>query len=233
MKKEMFKKALEHYRNQEELEEIEVLEGRKYEFFDTDDGYTFPLNDITSLEPINYFKSSDEDSEISCIQKTIEEFVNLEELNKVLKLLNPEMFFTLSNIIVVKNEAEIYICEEHIGRELLENTLGQSTCDTNAIIINLHTIFNKVKNIESNPEDFFHTVVYQFYITFLHELGHISLRDNLLSSDYSPLTEHIYDFDDEEELVEWYAKDTFDYLDVMFDIFKPFNKEYILKHFNR
>lgn len=231
MKKEMFKRALQHYRNQEELEEIEILKGKKYEFVDMEDGYTFPINDISSLQLRDYFNIKDS-KEMSLVQQSIEDFVNIDELNKVLSLINNTVFFTVSNIIVVKNEYEVSVCEEYIGRELLENTVGQSTSDTNAIIINLHEMFNGVRELEENGDDFFNTMVYQFITTLLHELGHSSLRDNLLSSEYSPLAEYRNEFVDEEELVEWYAENIFYHLNSTMDVFAPFNREYILKHYN-
>lgn len=230
MEKEMFKRALEHYRNQDDLEEVEIVKGVRYEFFDEYDGYTFPINNISALKPSNYFEAPGVDG-MKSVCKSVEEFVDLDKLNKILGVIKPEMFFTLSNIFVLKNEREMSICEECLGRELLEGALGQSTYDTNAIIVNLFNIIEGVKDIESNAEDFCNTVIYQFYTTFLHELGHVSLRDNLLNAQYSPLTALFFEFDDEEDLVEWYAKSTFDYMDSRFDVFEPFNKEYILKHF--
>lgn len=232
MKKGMFKIALEHYRKQEDLEEIEIIEGLRYEFFDIEDGYTFPLNDISSLKPSNYFEASRLD-EMESVCKSIEDFVDLGKLNKILGVIKPEMFFTLSNIFVLKNEREISICEEYLGRELLEETLGQSTYDTNAIIINLFNILEGAKNVENDAEDLCNTVIYHFYTTLLHELGHVSLRNNLLNAQYSPLIAFLFEFDDEEDLVEWYAKSTFDYMDSKFDVFEPFNKEYILNHYNK
>ena len=221
----LFKKALEHYRNQEDLEEIEEIKNKKYLFVDTLDGYTFPLNNIDEISIVDFFVDSNNSD---CKITNINQFVNLKELTNILKMIEPKFFFFLNEILVLLNEDDIYVVENYLSRELLDETVGQTTHDTNSIVINMIEIFKGVKKMDLSKDKFFHTCVYQFYITLLHELGHISLRDNLLNSEYYPLKNTS---SSEEDEVEMFAEYVFSHLDSYFNVFKPFNREFIESKF--
>ncbi|MBQ3422847.1 MAG: hypothetical protein IJH34_14595 [Romboutsia sp.] len=221
----LFKKALEHYRNQEDLEEIEEIKNKKYLFVDTLDGYTFPLNNIDEISIVDFFVDSNNSD---CKITNINQFVNLKELTNILKMIEPKFFFFLNEILVLLNEDDIYVVENYLSRELLDETVGQTTHDTNSIVINMIEIFKGVKKMDLSKDKFFHTCVYQFYITLLHELGHISLRDNLLNSEYYPLKNTS---SSEEDEVEMFAEYVFSHLDSYFNDFKPFNREFIESKF--
>ena len=229
MNKILFEKALEYYRNQEELEEIELIKDKRYLFMDIDDGYMFPLNNVDEISASELFVdiNSGEDCDIT----DIKEFVNLKELEKVLRKIDKKYFFFPSEILVLLNQKDIDVAEEYLSRELLEETLGQTTDDTNSVVINMVNIFDNAKYKSYNKEEFFKICVQEFYITLFHELGHISLRDNLLDSAYSPFQDIISNRNNEEDFVESYAGLLFDELYDSIDIFKPFNSTFIKSKF--
>lgn len=224
----LFKNALEHYRNQEDLYEEELIKDKRYQFIDDYDGYTFPLNNIDKVGVSSYFTDLSENNVYK--MTSIHKLLNLSDLEKVLKNIDSKTFFFLNEILVIINEDDIKTCADYLGREeLLEHTLGQNTYDTNSVVINMHEILKSSKDISFNKEDFFYTSVYQFYLTLLHELGHICCRDNLLNKEYSPIK---YSGGcDEEELVELFADTWFSYLDNTVDVFKPFNRSFIESKF--
>ena len=228
MNKMLFKKALEHYRNQEELEEIELAKDKRYQFMDIDDGYIFPLNNIDEITISELFidKNSEEDCDITDISK----FVNLKELEKVLANIDKKYFFFLNEILVLLEEEDIDTAEDYLCRELLEGTVGQTTGDTNSIVINMFDIFNRVKDVCESKESFFKTSIKEFYITLLHELGHVCLRNNFLNKEYLPFESDISD-EEEEEFVEDMSDLLFCELDDSMDVFKPFNKAFVESQF--
>lgn len=225
----LFKNALEHYRNQEDLEEIELVKDKRYLFMDIDDGYIFPLNNIDEISIAELFV--DLNSGENCNMTDINEFVNMKELEKIFKNINKKYFFFPSEILVLLNERDIYVAEEYLGRELLDGTLGQTTADTNSVVVNMVNIFDNAKNISYDKEEFFKTCVKEFYITLLHELGHISLRDNLLNNEYCPFNDSVSNKNKEEDIVESYAELLFDKLDDSMDVFKPFNRVFVESKF--
>ena len=228
MNKILFENALEHYRNQEELEEVELVKDKRYLFVDIEDGYTFPLNSVDEISIPNLFfdKNSCEDWKFT----NINDFVNLKELNKVLDMIDKKLFFFVNEILVLLNGKDIRVAEEYLGRELLEETLGQTTADTNHIVVNMVNIFERVKDISYSKEEFFSTSVYQFYLTLFHGLGCVSARDNLLNGEYCPFSDCVSS-DNKEDIIESYAELLFDKLDSSIDVFKPFNRAFIESKF--
>lgn len=228
----MFQTALNHYRKQELLEECVLKEESSYLFSDIDDGYSFVVNDVSKIEPIEYFLRRTDVSYENLAKQDYSKFLDIDKLNNVLKKIDPLLFFNLNEVLIIFNEEEIGLYEEYIGGELLEDTLGQSCVFTKQIIINFHQLLEDVLDISFDKDNYFQTVVYQFYITLIHEMGHNSLNYGLLNYSYSPLSKFINNFDDEEELVEGYAELIFAYLENTTDVFGVFNKDEILKYYN-
>lgn len=229
----MFQNALNHYRKQEELEECVIKDGKSYSFTDCEDGYTFVINDTSSIEPIEYFLRRDSDSIEKLAKDDYSKFFDINKLNNVLKKIDPKLYFNINEILVIFNEEEINVYEEYIGGELLEDTFGQSCGLNKKIIVNFHEILKEVLDISFTKEDYFKTVVYQFYITLIHEMGHVSFDYGLLNLSYSPLAQFINYFEDEEELVEGYSEIVFNYLDETTDVFDVFYKDEILKYYDK
>ena len=226
----MFENALNHYKNQDELEEIISKENKSHIFVD-DEGYHFIINNMNKVQPKDFFSRNDKDEHLNFIKKAYTNLLDLNELNKILKNIDQKIFLSTNEILIINEENDMRFYEEHLGSEVLIDCLGQSCHWTSSIIINMANIFKKANEMNLNKEDFFNTVVYQFYITLLHELGHNSLRYNLLPESYSPLFELTFNHDDEEDVVEEYAEYIFSYLDCKFNVFKPFNREFILSKY--
>lgn len=226
----MFQNAVNHYRKQEDLEECVLKENLSYLFFDNYDGYSFVINKVDEIEPKEYFLRREDDSIMELDNNTYSQLLNLDELNNVLKKVDKKMFFNLNEVLIILNEAELGVYEEYLNRELLEDTYGQATSDTKKIAIKFFELLNDVNEVVDNPEDYFNTVVYQFYITLFHELGHISLNYELLNSKYSPLSDIAHFYDNEEDLVEDYSRQIFENLNETTDVFSVFNKDYILSY---
>lgn len=226
----MFQNAVNHYRKQEDLEECVLKENLSYLFFDNYDGYSFVINKVDEIEPKEYFLRREDDSIMELGNNTYSQLLNLDELNNVLKKIDKKMFFNLNEVLIILNEAELGVYEEYLNRELLEDTYGQATSDTKKIVIKFFELLNDVNAVVDNPEVYFNTVVYQFYITLFHELGHISLNYGLLNSKYSPLSDIAHFYDNEEDLVEDFSRQIFENLNEITDVFSVFNKDYILRY---
>lgn len=213
--------AINYYR-EEGFKESSIREGQTILFRRKGERkYCYPVNHIKVLQPIDYFLNDEAGPSIG-----LEDWIDLEGLNEVLKEVDPLLFLTIHHIIVLKNLEEVEACERFMNRRLKRRCLGLHTFDKSHIIINLYRIMQEAKKVSRDPHEFFLTAVSQFYLTLFHELGHAALRDNGLDMKFSAL-EEIED-GDEEMVVEEYADTLFDELDWRLDVFEPFNYEQIV-----
>lgn len=221
--KMMINEAMTYYRERM-CEEVEIRNGKTILFIDEDE-YIYPVNDLFILEPKDFFAH----------EQGLEEWVDLEGLSDILKDINPLMFLTIHQIHVLKTPDEIDSFESYLERSINRTYLGLHTYDKSDIVINWYEIMKRARKSSRNAERFFETVVYQFYVTLIHELGHASLRDNGLDESFRPLIEDEDawlegDFD-EEDMVEDYANQIFDQLEDNYYVFSPFNRALIMAQF--
>lgn len=221
---EMKEEAIEYYRERACDEEI-IRDGKTILFVeDNYESFYYPINDVLVLEPKDYFNQEDE----------LKDIVNVIALNEILKAVDPLLFFTIYQIKILKTPEEIESFEEELDRSINSENLGFHTYDRSDIVINWYQIIRGARAICEDTSQFFSTVVHEFYLTLFHELGHATLRDNGLDTSFSPLIE-VDEMDeedfDEEAVVESYANNLFKELDDTFDLFAPFNREWINAQF--
>lgn len=216
--------AMDYYR-QEGCKETTIRDGKTVLFRRKGERvYCYPVNDITLLQPKDYFLIEDGPA------SSLHEWVDLDGLNEVLKCLDPKLFLTVNQIIVLTNQEEIEACDEYIKRRVKRTPLGLHTYDKNHVIVNLYQIIKGARKITRDPGEFAYTVIYQFYTTLIHELGHVTRRQNGLGIEFCAI-EDDSDEEDEEMIVEEYAEMIFEELDETMDVFKPFNYERIERYY--
>ena len=213
--------AIDYYR-EEGFKESSIRDGKTILFRRKGERkYCYPVNHVKTLQPIDYFLNDQTGPSVG-----LEDWVDLDALNDILKEVDPLLFLTIHHIIVLKNLEEVEACEQFMKRRLKRRCLGLHTFDKSHIIINLYRIMQEAAKVSSDSHEFFLTVVSQFYITLFHELGHATLRKNGLDGKFSALEE--MEDEDEEAVVEQYADTLFDDLDWRLDVFQPFNYERIV-----
>ncbi len=213
---QLVEEAMETYR-QLGFKEETLRNGKTVLFRGPRRKYRYPVNQVTQLRPMDYFLNDS-----SAPFTGLEDWIDFEGLNEILASVDPLLFLTVNQIIVLKTEEEISAYEAFIGRRLNRRHLGSTTYDTNHAMINWHRIMSEAYPLCGSSFDFFQTVVYQFYITLFHELGHQACRLNYLSEDCSALEPSE---EDEESFVETFAHNLVELLETEWNVFAPFSYE--------
>lgn len=213
---QLVEEAIGTYRQLGFKEEV-LRDGRTILFRGPRRKYRYPVNQVTQLCPMDYFLN-----DLSTPFSGLDEWINFEVLNRILETVDPLLFLTVNQILVLKTEDEISEYEAFIGRRLNRRHLGSTTYDTNHAMINWYQIMCEAYPLSDTAFDFFQTVVYQFYNTLFHELGHQACRMNYLTEEFSALGALE---DDEESFVEAFAQDLFELLDDEWNVFAPFSYE--------
>ena len=237
MKKITFEDALEFYRGEDYLEELETDMENKYLFFDEEDEMEYALNNTKNMNIGDFIKDIKlSDYVYNTVENdysltNIDKLFNLEKLKKVLSKINPDIAMFLNEIVIITEEDSISPVEEYLGTMLLDECVGQSVEFNGSIIVNMYRIFNNFREISFDKEEFFYDSVTEFYITLFHELGHNYARENMLDIEHVLLEKYMTGHNDEEDIVELYARDMFDIIDSSCDVFEPFNRAFIESQF--